>query len=52
MKLKHEIEDIMEMIISPIEPLKTLMEPFSTLYFQVFDTIKAVKESYQILRDG
>ena len=52
MKVKQEIEDIISLLVGPIDPLKDLLKPFHDLYSLVFDTIKAVKEAYQTLRDG
>ena len=52
MKVKQEIEDIVDLLLGPIEPIKKLLEPFFDIYNIVFDTIKAVKEAYQVLRDG
>ena len=52
MKVKQEIEDIVDLLLGPIEPIKNLLEPFFDIYNIVFDTIKAVKEAYQVLRDG
>ena len=52
MKVKQEIEDIITLLIGPLDPLKNLLKPFQELYSLVFDTIKAVKEAYQTLRDG
>ena len=51
-KVKQEIEDITDLLFGNIEPLMSLLQPFFDIYNLVFDTIKAVKESYQILRDG
>ena len=52
MKVKQEIEDIVDMLLKPIAPIKDLLAPFFDIYSMVFDTIKAVKEAYQTLRDG
>ncbi|XP_072048761.1 uncharacterized protein [Amphiura filiformis] len=52
MKIKQEVEDIVQMLIEPLEPLKTLLKPFFDIYSKVFDAIKAVKEAYQVLRNS
>ncbi|XP_072033446.1 LOW QUALITY PROTEIN: uncharacterized protein [Amphiura filiformis] len=52
LKVKQEIEDIITLLIGPIDSIKNLLKPFQELYSLVFDTIKAVKEAYQTLRDG
>ncbi len=51
-KVKQEIEDVIELLLGPIDPIKNLLKPFFDIYNLVFDTIKAVKEAYQTLRDG
>ena len=39
-------------LMGPIEPIKELLAPFFEIYDLVFDTIKAVKEAYQTLKDS
>ncbi len=52
LKIKQEIEDIIALLIGPIEPITDLMKPFQELFKIVSDIIKAVKDAYQALRDG
>ena len=52
MKVKQEIEDIVDLLLGSIKPIKNLLQPFFDIYNTVVDTVKAIKEAYQILRDG
>lgn len=51
-RVQEEIESIFDDLMAPIEPIKDLLAPFFEIYDLVFDSIKAIKDAYQTLKDS
>ncbi|XP_071798137.1 uncharacterized protein [Asterias amurensis] len=51
-QVQAEIESILEDLMEPMEPIKDLMAPFFEIYDLVFNSIKAIKDAYQTLKDS
>ena len=51
-QVRAEIESILEDLMEPMEPIKDLMAPFFEINDLVFNSIKAIKDAYQTLKDS
>ncbi|XP_022103294.1 uncharacterized protein LOC110986022 [Acanthaster planci] len=51
-RVRDEIESILQELMAPIQPIKDLLAPFFELYDLAFNTVDAIKEAYQTLKDG
>ena len=51
-RVRDEIESILQDLMAPVQPIKDLLAPFFELYDLVFNTVDAIKEAYQTLKNG